>query len=109
MHRSTISVIGVSIQENREVQMICTFKKPRQRNRKSEPKKRLNIKANTNSTIAAPVNIMIYIRANKECIKNILNEEINNTFIQIYKVRTDPAFAKIPHSSVSKSKVKEFK
>ena len=24
MHRSTISVIGVSIQENREVQMICT-------------------------------------------------------------------------------------
>lgn len=89
MEKEPISIIGVSVQENRQVQMSCAFQK------------RLNIKANTNSAIAAPVNIMIYIRANKEYIKNLLNKE-HSTFIQIYKVRTDPAFSKIPHSSVSK-------
>ena len=51
MEKEPISIIGVSVQENRQVQMSCAFQK------------RLNIKANTNSAIAAPVNIMIYIRS----------------------------------------------
>ena len=85
---SPISITGVSVQENRQVQMSCLSQK------------RLHIKANINSEIAAPLNTIIYISANKEKHNhNLLNNDI---FLQIEKVRTDPAFAKIPHNTVGR-------
>ena len=85
---SPISIPGVSVQENRQVQMSCLSQK------------RLHIKANINSEIAAPLNTIIYISAKKEKHNhNLLNNDI---FLQIEKVRTDPAFAKIPHNTVGR-------
>lgn len=85
---SPISITGVSVQENRQVQMSCLSQK------------RLHIKANINSEVAAPLNTIIYISAKKEKHNhNLLNNDI---FLQIEKVRTDPAFAKIPHNTVGR-------
>ena len=85
---SPISITGVSVQENRQVQMSCFSQK------------RLHIKANINSEVAAPLNTIIYISAKKEKHNhNLLNNDI---FLQIEKVRTDPAFAKIPHNTVGR-------
>ena len=83
----------VGIQENAKVQMSCFSQK------------RLHIEADIDTTKAGKVTTSIYLRAEKRWLMNhLMSRRKDQIFVTIYKQRTHPVFAGIPHSSVSVNK-----